>query len=69
VARAWRRLRAELALAEARPELRPVFEASLRATFAHLAHADSHRLREHLLRQLGVLSEPRGPPEEEGCKG
>lgn len=58
VARAEHRLR-EKVRAAARGELAPeaVWD-SLRATSAHLSHADSWRLRTEMLRRLGLLYEP-----------
>jgi retron-type reverse transcriptase len=58
VARAERRLARQLALVE-RGALDPsrVWEG-LRATFAHYAFADTFRLKERMLRRLGVLWEP-----------
>jgi len=61
VNRARRRLREKLAAARAEPALWPSFMACLRSTFAHWAHADSYRLREATLRDLGLLY-PDAPP-------
>lgn len=58
VARAERRLAQRLAEVE-RGERAPeeVWE-SLRATFAHWSHADTWRLKERLLRRLGLFHDP-----------
>ena len=58
VARAEHRLR-EKVRAAARGEIEPeVVWESLRATFAHLSHADTWRLKERMLRGLGLLYDP-----------
>ena len=55
VVRARKRLGHLLAEAAGNPEGWDRFLASLRSTFAHWEHADSWRLREQTLRQLGIL--------------
>jgi hypothetical protein len=55
VNRARKRLQRLLAEASASPEAWECFMASLRSTFAHWEHADSWRLREKTLRELGLL--------------
>ena len=55
VIRARKRLHRLLAEAAASPEAWERFLASLRSTFAHWRHADSCRLREQTLRELGLL--------------
>lgn len=58
VARAERRLLAMVFDAE-RGVIEPsALWASLRATFAHWSHADTWRLKERLLRRLGLLYDP-----------
>lgn len=54
VARAKRRLQAQVEAARGNPEAMASVVASVRATFAHWRHADSWRLREQTLRQLGL---------------
>ena len=49
-----RRLRAE---SNRSAELADAFIDSLRATFAHWTHADTHRLRTMVLRDLDLLAE------------
>jgi hypothetical protein len=56
VARAQKRLRERLEAARGSPEAMAGFLASLRSTFAHWEHADSWRLREKTLRDLGLLA-------------
>jgi RNA-directed DNA polymerase len=56
VARAQKRLRERLAAAQGSPEAMAGLLASLRSTFAHWEHADSWRLREKTLRDLGLLA-------------
>lgn len=55
VARAERRLRERVRAVEEGLEAPEAFWESLRATFGHWSHADSWRLRERLLRRLGLL--------------
>ena len=57
VRRAERRLRRKLDAARADPAELEAFLLSLRATFAHWSHADTWRLRQRLLRELGLLIE------------
>ena len=59
--RARRPLAEKLAAAPATRALWPSFMACLRSTFAHWAHADSYRLRQATLRDLGLLY-PDAPP-------
>ncbi len=56
VARAQKRLRERLQAARGSPEAMAGFLASLRSTFAHWEHADSWRLREKTVRDLGLLA-------------
>ncbi len=61
VARAERRLAAQLAEVEAGArDLGEVWEG-LRATCAHWSHADTWRLKERLLRRLGLFHDPSDP--------
>ena len=57
VKRAKQRLGVKLAAARADRGAWKAFAVSLRATFAHWEHADSWRLRESTLRELGLLQQ------------
>jgi len=60
VTRARKRLQRLLAEAATSPDGWERFLASLRSTFAHWDHADSWRLREQTLRELGLLQGEEG---------
>lgn len=60
VRRAEARLRERLDAARRDPRCWPMFFDSLRATFAHWAHADSWRLRSRTLARLGLAAEEEG---------
>jgi hypothetical protein len=62
VARAQARLADRLAVARGNPDAMKAFLASLRSTFAHWKHADSWRLREKTLHDLGILANDEDAP-------